>query len=97
MPKAVLATMELLIQLETHIDDFKKTEQFGGIELMAMGAGQFSGTSGMFDKDFVAGMYGRVSFFDQYLSISRHLPSIFSLIHRARLHDPLNPHDKTHD
>ncbi|KAH7123742.1 hypothetical protein B0J11DRAFT_462829 [Dendryphion nanum] len=76
LPKAVLATMELLIrrqrklisdddwtalcQLESHIDDFKQTGQYEGIDLMAMGAGQFSGTSTVFNRDFVASMYGRI-------------------------------------
>jgi hypothetical protein len=76
MPKAVLACMELLTrrkhglisddewtllcQLPTHIDDFKKNEAYGNIELMAMGASQFSLTQNMFNKDFVAAMYARV-------------------------------------
>jgi hypothetical protein len=76
MPKAVLACMELLTrrknglisddewtllcQLPTHIDDFKKNKAYENIELMAMGASQFSLTQNMFNKDFVAAMYARV-------------------------------------
>ena len=82
MPKAVLATMELLIRrkhgllqdqewgsfvfAQSHVDDFRKTGQYEGIELMAMGVSQFSGTGDRFDKSQVAAMYARVSrFFDQ--------------------------------
>lgn len=76
LPKAVLACMELLTrrkhglisddewtlvcQLQTHIDDFKRTGAYENIELMAMGASQFSLTQNMFNKDFVAHMYARV-------------------------------------
>ncbi|KAF2035938.1 hypothetical protein EK21DRAFT_53752 [Setomelanomma holmii] len=76
MPKAVLACMKLLIrrkyglisddeweklcQLPTHVDDFKQSGTYENIELMAMGAGQFSLTQNMFNKDFVAAMYMRV-------------------------------------
>lgn len=77
LPKAVLACMELLsrrkhglipdedwnllCRLQTHIDDFKANGSYANIELMAMGASQFSMTQTMFDKDFVAAMYARVS------------------------------------
>ncbi|KAF2831673.1 SET domain-containing protein [Ophiobolus disseminans] len=76
LPKAVLACMELLTrrkhglipddewatlcELQTHIDDFKKNGAYENIELMAMGASQFSLTQNMFNKDFVAAMYARV-------------------------------------
>ncbi|KAF2106672.1 hypothetical protein BDV96DRAFT_654462 [Lophiotrema nucula] len=76
IPKAVLATMEILIrrkhglipdeiwqmlcQLGSHIEDFKQNGKYGGIELMAMGTSQFSWTQDTFNKDFVAGMYARV-------------------------------------
>ncbi|KAF1911545.1 hypothetical protein BDU57DRAFT_92613 [Ampelomyces quisqualis] len=76
LPKAVLACMELLTrrkhglisedewtlvcQLQTHIDDFKCTGTYENIELMAMGASQFSLTQDMFNKDFVAHMYARI-------------------------------------
>ncbi|KAH9878933.1 hypothetical protein J1614_002368 [Plenodomus biglobosus] len=76
LPKAVVACMELLswrkhglipndewehlCRLQTHIDDFKKSASYPNIELMAMGASQFSLTQDMFDKDFVAAMYARV-------------------------------------
>lgn len=76
IPKAVLATMELLIRrkhglisdqdwqllsrLDSHIDDFKQNGKYGGIELMAMGTSQFSFTQDTFSKDFVAAMYARV-------------------------------------
>ncbi|KAF2647611.1 SET domain-containing protein [Lophiostoma macrostomum CBS 122681] len=76
MPKAVLATMELLIRrkhglvtdaewaafglAESHIDDFKQTGQYSGIELMAMGVSQFSWTQDVFSKDLVAAMYAKV-------------------------------------
>ncbi|KAH3966701.1 hypothetical protein HBI24_215170 [Parastagonospora nodorum] len=76
IPKAVLACMELLtrrkhslisddewslvLQLQSHIDDFKKLPSWENIELMAMGASQFSLTQDMFNKDFVAAMYARI-------------------------------------
>lgn len=76
IPKAVLATMELLVRrkhaliseqagamlwkLGGHIDDFKKNGKYGGIELMALGTSQFSFTQDTFSKDFVAELYGRV-------------------------------------
>ena len=76
IPKAVLATMELLIRrkhglipdedwellnrLQMHLDDFKANGSLEMIELMAMGASQFSWTQNTFTKDFVAAMYGRV-------------------------------------
>ncbi|KAL5116260.1 hypothetical protein ACEQ8H_005818 [Pleosporales sp. CAS-2024a] len=76
LPKAVLACMELLIrrkhglisddewslvlQLQTHIGDFEKSPSWENIELMAMGASQFSLTQDMFNKDFVAAMYARI-------------------------------------
>jgi hypothetical protein len=50
----------LLCQLPTHIDDFRKNKAYENIELMAMGASQFSLTQNMFNKDFVAAMYARV-------------------------------------
>jgi hypothetical protein len=77
LPKGFLACMELLIRrkhslisdedwrllcnLPCHIDDFKQNGTYGNIELMAMGAGQFSVSQNMFNRDFVAAMYGRVS------------------------------------
>lgn len=77
IPKAVLACMdlltmkkhgiipdeawEMLLSLPSHIDDFKTNGNYGNIELMAMGASQFSVTQDLFNKDFVAAMYGRVS------------------------------------
>jgi SET and MYND domain-containing protein len=77
LPKAFLACMELLIRhkhglisdaewellcrLPSHIDDFKRNGTYENIELMAMGVGQFSLSQSLFDKDFVAAMYGRVS------------------------------------
>jgi hypothetical protein len=57
----------MLLSLPSHIDDFKANGNYGNIELMAMGASQFSVTQDLFDKDFVAAMYGRVS--DPILSI----------------------------
>lgn len=76
LPKAVLACMELLTrrkhgliadkewqklcELPTHVDDFKRNGTYENIELMAMGAGQFSVAQDMFNKDFVAAMYMRV-------------------------------------
>lgn len=77
LPKAFLASMEiltrrkhglipdkdweLLCQLPSHIDDFKRNGTYQNIEMMAMGAAQFSLPQNVFDKDFVAAMYGRVS------------------------------------
>jgi hypothetical protein len=76
IPKAVLACTELLVRrkhghisdndwktlcrLQSHIDDFKQNGSYGNIELMAMGASQFSLTQNMFTRDFVAAMYARV-------------------------------------
>jgi SET and MYND domain-containing protein len=51
----------MLLSLPSHIDDFKASGIYSNIELMAMGASQFSVTQELFDKDFVAAMYGRVS------------------------------------
>jgi hypothetical protein len=51
---------DMLCRLPSHVDDFKKNGNYGGIELMAMGASQFSVTQDVFDKDFVAAMYARV-------------------------------------
>lgn len=51
----------MLLSLPSHIDDFKSNGNYGNIELMAMGASQFSLTQDLFDKDFVAAMYARVS------------------------------------
>lgn len=76
IPKAVLVCMELLVRrkhglisgddwetlcrLQSHIDDFKQNDSYGNIELMALGARQFSSTQDMFNRDFVAAMYARV-------------------------------------
>ncbi|ORY09409.1 hypothetical protein BCR34DRAFT_568355, partial [Clohesyomyces aquaticus] len=76
IPKAVMAAMEILIRrknglipdhawemllrLDSHIEDFKANGKYGGIELMALGTSQFSFTQDTFSKDFVAEMYGRV-------------------------------------
>jgi hypothetical protein len=51
---------EELCRLDSHLGDFKETGQLEGIELMAMGASQFSRTQDTFDREFVAHMYGRV-------------------------------------
>jgi hypothetical protein len=50
----------LVCQLQTHVDNFKQNGTYQNIELMAMGASQFSLTQDVFDKDFVAAMYARV-------------------------------------
>lgn len=50
----------MLLSLPSHVDDFKANGNYGNIELMAMGASQFSLTQDIFDKDFVAAMYARV-------------------------------------
>ncbi|KAL6703733.1 hypothetical protein ACN47E_009114 [Coniothyrium glycines] len=76
IPKAVLACMELLsrkkrglisdedwtmlCRLPSHVEDFKRNGNYDNIELMAMGASQFSLTQTTFDRDFVAAMYARV-------------------------------------
>ncbi|KAF2850643.1 SET domain-containing protein [Plenodomus tracheiphilus IPT5] len=76
LPKAVLACMGLLsrrkhnlisedewvrlCRLQAHIEDFKNNGLYSNIELMAMGASQFSLTQEMFNRDFVAAMYSRV-------------------------------------
>ncbi|KAH7379242.1 hypothetical protein DE146DRAFT_706286 [Phaeosphaeria sp. MPI-PUGE-AT-0046c] len=76
IPKAVLGCMELLTRrkhglipdddwglvcgLQTHIDDFKRNGTYENIELMSMGASQFSLTQNIFNKDFVAAMYARI-------------------------------------
>ena len=51
----------MLLSLPSHIDDFKANGNYGNIELMAMGASQFSLTQDLFNRDFVAAMYARVS------------------------------------
>ncbi|USP76913.1 hypothetical protein yc1106_04187 [Curvularia clavata] len=51
---------ELLCGLPSHIDDFKRNGTYQNIEMMAMGAGQFALSQNIFDRDFVAAMYGRV-------------------------------------
>ena len=77
LPKAFLACIELLTRrkhglisdqdwemlchLPSHVDDFKRNGTYGNIEMMAMGAPQFSLPPSMFDKDFIAAMYARVS------------------------------------
>ena len=77
LPKAVFACMKLLIKrkngllsddswellcrLQSHVDHFKKSGNYENIELMAMGAREFSLTQDVFDKDFVVAMYARVS------------------------------------
>lgn len=77
IPKAVLACVELLsrrkhglipdsewnilLSLQSHIDDMKSNGMYANIELMAMGASQISTTQNMFNRDFVAAMYARVS------------------------------------
>ena len=77
LPKAFLASIELLTRrkhglisnkdwellcgLPSHIDDFKRNGTYQNIEMMAMGAEQFALSQNIFDKDFVAAMYGRVS------------------------------------
>jgi hypothetical protein len=52
----------LIGQLQTHIDNFKQNGLYENIELMAMGASQFSVTQNMFNMDLVAAMYARVLF-----------------------------------
>jgi SET and MYND domain-containing protein len=90
MPKAVLATMEVLIRrkhgllaeqewgsfvfAQSHVEDFKETGQYAGIELMALGVGKFSGMEGSFDRAQVAAMYARVG-----------RSSSFHFTHQARL------------
>ncbi len=77
LPKAVFACMQILLRrkygllsdehwgllcrLQSHVDGFKRNGNYGNIELMAMGAREFSLTQGAFDKDFVVAMYARVS------------------------------------
>lgn len=76
MPKAVQATMEILIRrkhggirndqwqmlcsLDSHLEDFKKAGRYDDIQLMARGAHNFSGTLMNYNIDFVEEMYGRV-------------------------------------
>jgi hypothetical protein len=50
----------MLLSLPSHTEDFKANGNYSNIELMAMGASQFSLTQELFDKDFVAAMYARV-------------------------------------
>lgn len=56
---------DMLLSLPSHVDDFTANGNYGNIELMAMGASQFSLTQELFDKDFVAAMYARVSCLSQ--------------------------------
>ncbi|KAF1996284.1 SET domain-containing protein [Amniculicola lignicola CBS 123094] len=74
LPKAVLATIELLLRkkhglieinwweslcgLDSHISDFSSNGKIRGIELMAMGTADLTG--GAFTKEFAAEMYARV-------------------------------------
>jgi hypothetical protein len=51
---------KLLCRLPSHVEMFKQNGSYGNIELMAMGASQFSLTQNMFNRDFVAAMYARV-------------------------------------
>lgn len=67
----------MLLSLPSHVDDFKANGNYGNIELMAMGASQFSLTQELFDKDFVAAMYARVS--NQIRSVSAQIHSDRSL------------------
>lgn len=50
----------LVLQLQSHVEDFKQLPVWENIELMSVGASQFSLTQDMFNKDFVAAMYARV-------------------------------------
>jgi hypothetical protein len=62
----------MLLSLPSHIEDFKANGNYSNIELMAMGASQFSLTQELFDKDFVAAMYARVGqpqALDQYITL----------------------------
>jgi SET and MYND domain-containing protein len=88
VPKAVQATMEILIRrkhglipdqqwqmlrsLDTHVDDFKRNGNYDGIQLMALGCRNYSMTQDMFSTEFVEGMYARVSALSLTLNI-RHL------------------------
>lgn len=54
----------MLLSLPSHVEDFKANGNYNNIELMAMGASQFSLTQEIFDKDFVAAMYARVSTYE---------------------------------
>ena len=56
----------LVLQLPSHVEDFKQLPIWENIELMAVGASQFSLTQDMFNKDFVAAMYARVRLSSQY-------------------------------
>jgi hypothetical protein len=63
----------MLLSLPSHIEDFKANGNYSNIELMAMGASQFSLTQELFDKDFVAAMYARVcqsQALDQYFILT---------------------------
>ena len=52
---------KLLCGLEAHIDDFKKNRNsYENIQLMAMCAGQVSGTEDIFGREFIAAMYARI-------------------------------------
>ncbi|KAF2733244.1 hypothetical protein EJ04DRAFT_275844 [Polyplosphaeria fusca] len=75
-PNAVRATMEILVRrkfglisdqawqmlcsLPTHLEDYKASGKYEELQLMATGAGHFSGTNDTFPIEFITGMYGRV-------------------------------------
>jgi hypothetical protein len=61
----------MLLSLPSHVDDFKANGNYGNIELMAMGASQFSLTQELFDKDSVAAMYARVSSLDHRVTMRK--------------------------
>ncbi|KAF3001291.1 hypothetical protein E8E13_004580 [Curvularia kusanoi] len=105
IPKAVLACMDLLtmkkqdivpeqawnmlLSLPSHIEDFKANGNYGNIELMAMGASQFSLTQDLFDKDFVAAMYARASIIvDPMLGHFNHScdPNAYIIMDGAEVH-----------
>lgn len=58
-----------LCRLPSHIETFKQNGSYGNIELMAMGASQFSLTQNMFNRDFVAAMYARVGCCTLFLAL----------------------------
>lgn len=76
MPKAVQATMEILIRrkhggipdgqwqmlcsLGSNLEDFKKAGRYDDIQLMARGAHSFSGTLLNYNIEFVEETYARV-------------------------------------
>ena len=68
-----------LCGLETHLDDFKKSSNYGEIRLMAMGAHRFSMAQDRFSIDFVEAMFSRVCNISRFLHQTNYVLGSFEL------------------